>query len=121
MLGTILLNGTAGLVMIITFCFCITDLEAVLSSETGFPFIPGNDRIPITCLLYTVIADCTSFLQRHPIRSRNYCHVLHFDVHEHLQRHRQYCCWKPPNIFICKGQWPAFLRFHKSSTYIDQR
>ncbi|TLD24675.1 Amino acid/polyamine transporter I [Venturia nashicola] len=39
MIATAILNGALGLVMVITYCFCITDLEAVLASPTGFPFI----------------------------------------------------------------------------------
>lgn len=39
MIATALLNGTLGLVMVITYCFCITDLESVLASPTGYPFI----------------------------------------------------------------------------------
>ncbi|KAE9987052.1 hypothetical protein EG328_003834 [Venturia inaequalis] len=39
MIATALLNGALGLVMVITYCFCITDLEAVLATSTGFPFI----------------------------------------------------------------------------------
>lgn len=42
MLCTIILNGATGLIMIITFCFCITDLQEVLASEAGFPFIQGK-------------------------------------------------------------------------------
>jgi choline transport protein len=39
MIATAVLNGILGLVMTITYCFCITDLAAVLASPTGYPFI----------------------------------------------------------------------------------
>lgn len=39
MLATIILNGMMGFVMIITYCFCITNLEAVVSSTSVFPFV----------------------------------------------------------------------------------
>ncbi|QDS73034.1 hypothetical protein FKW77_009325 [Venturia effusa] len=39
MIATAMLNGILGLVMVITYCFCITDLESVLASPTGYPFI----------------------------------------------------------------------------------
>ncbi|KAF2759192.1 putative GABA permease [Pseudovirgaria hyperparasitica] len=39
MITTVLVNGLLGFVMVITFCFCITDLPAALDSRTGFPFI----------------------------------------------------------------------------------
>lgn len=39
MIATAILNGVLGLVMVITYCFCITDLESVLASPTGYPFI----------------------------------------------------------------------------------
>ncbi|OQE26195.1 hypothetical protein PENFLA_c007G04123 [Penicillium flavigenum] len=39
MVWTLILNGSTGLVMIITFAFCVGDIDEVLKSETGFPFI----------------------------------------------------------------------------------
>lgn len=39
MISTLILNGALGFVMLITFCFCLGDLESVLSTPTGFPFI----------------------------------------------------------------------------------
>ncbi|KAE9961348.1 hypothetical protein EG327_004581, partial [Venturia inaequalis] len=39
MIATAVLNGTLGLIMVITYCFCITDLETTLASPTGYPFI----------------------------------------------------------------------------------
>jgi amino acid transporter len=39
MLWTLLLNGTTGFIMIITFSFCAGDLTEILSTQTGFPFI----------------------------------------------------------------------------------
>jgi choline transport protein len=39
MISAVVLNGIMGFVTVITFCFCITDLEAALSSSTGYPFI----------------------------------------------------------------------------------
>lgn len=39
MIWTAILNGAMGFVMIVTFCMLIGDLEEVLSSPTGYPFI----------------------------------------------------------------------------------
>lgn len=40
MLTTIVLNGALGFIMLVTFCFCITDLEAqILSSTSVFPYV----------------------------------------------------------------------------------
>ncbi|KAJ5281057.1 hypothetical protein N7478_006429 [Penicillium angulare] len=39
MVSTLLLNGSTGLVMIITFAFCVGDVSKALESDTGFPFI----------------------------------------------------------------------------------
>ncbi|KAJ5836202.1 Amino acid/polyamine transporter I [Penicillium robsamsonii] len=39
MLWTLILNGSTGFVMIVTFAFCVGDVDEVLGSETGFPFI----------------------------------------------------------------------------------
>lgn len=39
MVATAVLNGIMGFAMIITYCFCIVDLDAALASNTGYPFI----------------------------------------------------------------------------------
>ncbi|KAK1017037.1 hypothetical protein LTR54_003078 [Friedmanniomyces endolithicus] len=39
MMWAILGNGIMGIVMLITFCFCITDLDALLSSGSQYPII----------------------------------------------------------------------------------
>ena len=37
--GTVLINGAMGFVFIITYCYCITNLEALVGSTSPFPFI----------------------------------------------------------------------------------
>ncbi|KAL8808026.1 MAG: hypothetical protein Q9182_000304 [Xanthomendoza sp. 2 TL-2023] len=52
MLATATGNGIFGFVMLITFCFCIGNLEEVLQTPTGYPFIQvrASDRInPVGC------------------------------------------------------------------------
>ena len=39
MLATAVLNGILGLIMVVTYCFCITDLDVILATPTGYPFI----------------------------------------------------------------------------------
>ncbi|KAJ6083963.1 hypothetical protein N7486_010763 [Penicillium sp. IBT 16267x] len=39
MVWTLILNGSTGFVMIVTLAFCVGDIDKVLASETGFPFI----------------------------------------------------------------------------------
>lgn len=39
MLATLILNGTLGFAMLVTLCFCIGNLEEVLQTATGYPFI----------------------------------------------------------------------------------
>lgn len=39
MIMTTIFNGAFGWIMVITLCFCIEDLEAVITSKTGFPFM----------------------------------------------------------------------------------
>ncbi|KAL8849400.1 MAG: hypothetical protein Q9221_005638 [Calogaya cf. arnoldii] len=39
MLATAIGNGTFGFVMLVTLCFCIGNLEEVLATPTGYPFI----------------------------------------------------------------------------------
>lgn len=39
MIWSYLLNGSMGFVMLVTYCFCLTDVEAALNSASGFPYI----------------------------------------------------------------------------------
>lgn len=39
MIWTLILNGSTGFVMIVTLAFCVGNIDDVLTSETGFPFI----------------------------------------------------------------------------------
>ncbi|WEW54853.1 hypothetical protein PRK78_000279 [Emydomyces testavorans] len=40
MVWTLVLNSLTGLIMLITFSFCVYNVDDVLQSSTGFPFIP---------------------------------------------------------------------------------
>lgn len=39
MIWTLIINGSTGLVMIITFAFCVGDIDEVMATKTGFEFI----------------------------------------------------------------------------------
>lgn len=39
MVWTLILNGLTGLAMIVTYAFCVGNIDQVLASSTGFPFI----------------------------------------------------------------------------------
>lgn len=39
MLWSYLLNGGMGFAMLVTYCFCLTDVDAALNSASGFPYI----------------------------------------------------------------------------------
>lgn len=39
MVWTLILNGTTGFVMLITYTFCLGDIDKLIETETGFPFI----------------------------------------------------------------------------------
>ena len=39
MMWTVILNGALGYIMLITFCFCLGNVETALNSPTGYPFI----------------------------------------------------------------------------------
>ena len=39
MVWTLALNGATGLIMIVTYAFCVGDIDEILASQTGFPFI----------------------------------------------------------------------------------
>jgi amino acid transporter len=38
-IGSMLINGTVGFVMMLTLLFCLGDVDSVLESATGYPFI----------------------------------------------------------------------------------
>jgi choline transport protein len=68
MICTILLNGTLGFAIVITFCFCLGDLSGDLTTPTGYDFIPvfyGATRSnagtsAITAILITLVI-CATF------------------------------------------------------------
>ena len=39
MMWTLLINGVLGFAMLITLCFCLGNVENILSTPTGYPFI----------------------------------------------------------------------------------
>lgn len=39
MMWTIVINGSLGLVMLVTFCFCLGDVQVILSNPTIMPFV----------------------------------------------------------------------------------
>lgn len=39
MIWTLIINGSTGFVMIVTFAFCIGDIDQVMQTKTGFAFI----------------------------------------------------------------------------------
>jgi choline transport protein len=71
MIATAVLNAVLGFAMIIAYCFCITDLDAALSSSTGYPFIEvfytatgsKGGATAMACIpLVLLIAACVSIL-----------------------------------------------------------
>ncbi|KAK4890581.1 hypothetical protein LTR27_010743 [Elasticomyces elasticus] len=63
MILSYIINGMMVLLMLITYCFCLTDLETAFQSPTGFPFIQvfttatgsAEGAVAITCLLIVLI------------------------------------------------------------------
>lgn len=43
--GTVIINGAMGLIFIITYAYCIPNLDAALASQSPFPFIDVSSRI----------------------------------------------------------------------------
>ncbi|TKA55667.1 hypothetical protein B0A55_11956, partial [Friedmanniomyces simplex] len=65
--GTVLVNGAMGFVFIITYAYCITSVEAVISSTSPFPFINVflaalGSRAGTVCLMTIpcILSVCTS-------------------------------------------------------------
>lgn len=38
-MASLFLNGALGFVMLVTYCFCLGDVEEILGTHTGYPFI----------------------------------------------------------------------------------
>ncbi|KAF2768896.1 amino acid transporter [Teratosphaeria nubilosa] len=59
MMWAIIGNGVLGVVMLITFCFCITDLQALLNSNSDYPIIQvlyeSTGSYAATCVLGSVL------------------------------------------------------------------
>lgn len=36
---SLFLNGALGFIMLVTYCFCLGNVEEILETETGYPFI----------------------------------------------------------------------------------
>jgi len=63
MIASYIINGVMVFLMLITYCFCVTDLEAAFASATGFPFIQvfasatgsAQGAAALTCVLIVLI------------------------------------------------------------------
>ena len=69
MLATLVFNGALGFVMLVTLCFCIGNLEEVLETPTGYPFIqvsgaPIIQRQNLCISFHLIITRC--FTMQHP-------------------------------------------------------
>jgi choline transport protein len=71
MISTVILNGIMGFVMVVTFCFCITDLQAALDTSTGYPFIEvfyaatnskAGTTVMVLILVLLIVCCCISQL-----------------------------------------------------------
>lgn len=38
-MASLFLNGALGFVMLVTYCFCLGNVEEILGTKTGYPFI----------------------------------------------------------------------------------
>ena len=68
MLATALGNGILGFLMLITICFCLGNLDDVLSTPTGYPFIQvrRHELVMLRSLLksYLGVLQCHAFERR---------------------------------------------------------
>lgn len=68
MIGTILLNGTLGFVIVIAFLFCIGNVDDALNSATGYDFIEvfyaatkSHAGTSVMTAIPTALVICASF------------------------------------------------------------
>lgn len=53
MLATMVFNGALGFVMLVTLCFCVGNLQDVLDTKTGYPFIQVRCAITMLSLAFS--------------------------------------------------------------------
>lgn len=68
MIGTILLNGVLGFAIVVTFLFCIGDVEKALGTNTGYSYIEvfyaaTNSRVgaSVMAAIPAALVICASF------------------------------------------------------------
>lgn len=50
MMATTVINGALGFVMIVTYCMLLGDVETILATPTGYPFIQASPNKPLYML-----------------------------------------------------------------------
>ena len=90
MLATGIANGILGLVMLITICFCLGNLDDALSTPTGYPFIQvchhGADGIENSFKQYLGVLQCHAIAWRcnyHDLYSGDNVILRRGDKHGH--------------------------------------
>ena len=65
MIWTAVLNSTLGLIMLITMCFCLGDVESILSTPTGYPhfqvILNATGSVPGTTVLAAITCTMAVF------------------------------------------------------------
>ena len=98
MLATALANGILGFVMLITICFCLGNLEDVLSTPTGYPFIQVRHHKLI--VLWSLLMSYSGVLQCHAIERRRYYYDLYSSDIDILRRSDKYGhCFSSAMVF----------------------
>lgn len=99
MMWTAVLNGVLGWIMLVTFCFCIGDVETALETPTGYPFIQVTG---IACHYFVHIAEQKIDVPIIDEVTRRSLRHDHDSNPSHYWRLHQQCCKRfSPIVVIC--------------------
>ena len=103
MLATAIANGLFGFVMLITICYCLGNLDDVLFTPTGYPFIQVCHNLGPTVLrsLFLITKEYTGILQCHGLERRCNYHDLYSSDIVILWRGDKYGHCFPSAVVFC--------------------
>lgn len=114
MFATLFTNGALGFTMLVTLCFCVGNLEEVLQTPTGYPFIQVRPT-QLRSSNYNLIK--VDILQRNAPRCNN--HGIHSRHPLPVLRRHEHGHRLPPAFLLRprpRGPLPQLLREGKSSS-----
>jgi hypothetical protein len=110
MLATAIANGTLGFVMLVTFCFCIGDVDQVVKSPVG-SMCKGA---PVSLIMPLLIGNRSfhpGLCQRNTVVKWSHCYDMHLDYLVNILLHHQHCNCFATAICLCKRPRIPFRQY----------